>query len=56
MTSIHCNVEDVEVRMPKRRPRRLDQFAKVLTGLGQLGPLITALATAVLAGRSMGWW
>jgi hypothetical protein len=40
-----------------RKPRwRLETFERVLAALGQLGPLITGLASAAVAGHGMGWW
>jgi hypothetical protein len=42
--------------MAKRRPNRLKTLQKVLAGLGQLAPLVTALTGAAVAGHSIGWW
>jgi hypothetical protein len=42
--------------MAQRRPDHLENLQKAMTVIAQLAPLITAVATAAVAGHSIGWW
>jgi hypothetical protein len=42
--------------MGKRRPDHLEALQKAIAAIAQLTPLITAVATAAVAGHSIGWW